>query len=162
MKKKGYKHNRKRIYRLIRELMIQREARMTAETQAEYYKDRFQRMGSNVETVDPEPGCPVKVEKWEVRPRAWGTFLIMNPSEHPDLAIKFAKESLVREIARSLIENDLVQFIVHEFEDDDDPLNDGRGTVGAKLYIVPWEQMPFSRRIQIAMKAEKIIEEEPK
>ena len=69
-----------------------------------------------------------------VRAKAWGQYMPVS-----DFAlIESAKEELVQALAKSLIEENIVQFIVKVGADKDDPL--APDTVGAKLYCVPWEE----------------------
>lgn len=161
MKKKTYKAIQNRYYnelkkRIIAEGKIE-QYRITAEDckdETERYRKRFREFGMNVETIDPEPGCIVKQLKWEIEPQLWGEYVVlMSDTMTDDLIIEQVKERIVSSITKGLIEQNLVQFIKKE-KCDFAMLKD-QGTFGAKLFVVPWEQMPHKRKIELMEMAHK-------
>ena len=118
--------------------------------EAEYYKKRFREFGSNVETIDPTNNCYITQVKWETKPEPWGHYIVFNKGllDYPDKdkVFKEMKDRIVYEIARGLLENNLVQIIIHTPKDG--PMFN-ESTIGAKLYVVPWEQMPHKRTVEL-------------
>ena len=159
MTKKGLKQLRNKLYREMSRAMHERAARIQAEETAEYYKDRFRKFGSNVDTVEPDSGKLVQMLKWEIEPQPWGTYALVDPHIN-ERVIEQRKRQLAENIARGLIERDILQFIVKS-ADYDCPLTK-HGTIAAKLYAVPWEQMPHSKIIELKQYSDEIIDRSDK
>ena len=148
--KKGYKRLQKR---LLNETYKHREQELLknrykavadkAQEEAEYYKDRFRKFGSNVETVEPT-GKPVECLKWTLDMQQWGNYVAaMRPIE--DEAIQYAHQMALEGLVKGLMEHNIVQFI--------DKVGQGPfdgNTYAVKLYVVPWEQMPHKRTIELS------------
>ena len=163
MKKKTYKAMNNRYYNKVKELAIEHGKWIEASRErdkykekAQFYAKRFRQFGKNVETVDPGSGELVRMLEWEIKPEAWGEYLCL----YADLRQMSAAEAeqeiktrLMKEIARGLIENDIVQF-VYKNADMSDPLSQF-GTIGGRLYVVPWEQMPHRRTLELKQYVEE-------
>lgn len=150
MKKKTYKRIQNKLYRAHKAWIIESQLRRNAEAKiqaaeekAERYQRRFRSIGSNVETIDPGPGG-IKMLKWTIPTEQYGNYGIFDMRRVNEEDLKRIKEKLAESIAKGLIENDIVQFIVRQ-RDIFDPLNEF-GSVGGKLYVVPWEYMAHSRK----------------
>ena len=155
MKKRTYKRMKNRLYREMQEKIYEKMLRVSAEGKiadaertAEYYKKRFREFGTNVDTVDLKSGNYVAQLKWELTPEQWGKY--MNCAVHPRMAgmAQIPHRDLAYEIAQSLIENNLIQFTSKDSMDYGGPLSEYY-TIGAKLYVVPWEQMPHRRTMKM-------------
>ena len=158
MSKRGYKKIKDKLYREIKR-RIQAEARIEpAEAKAAFYEKRFREFGSNVETVDPGEGKAVVMEKWELHPQAWGKWAKFDNAiinlDNEEAIFQQIKEEIMRKIVGGLIEQNLVQIIRHD--PDDSPLN-RYGTYAAKLYIVPWEEMPHKRTLELKRYVENTL-----
>ena len=165
MKKRTYKRMQNRLLRetkarMLLEIEIEKatDRAKKAEEEAEYYKSRFRAFGSNVESIDPKGWSPVELLKWELKPEIWGKYIrfdgeIVEKSDEGKIRDLLEKETL-QGIAKGLIERNIVQFIVRE-PDAFDPLN-RYGTFAGKLYVVPWEQMPHERTIELRQYAERM------
>lgn len=146
MKKKIPKSIKKKIRKAENEARFQREKRLEAEEKAKFYEDRFRRFGSNVETVDTGSGECVVTEKWTIEQQPWGKYVTCR-EDISDEELEKLKEFLVDGIARGLIEKNLVQFISKE-RNDHFPIAEFK-TLAAKLYVVPWEQMPHAKTLEL-------------
>jgi len=105
------------------------------EREKEYYRKRLRRAGNAPYVYADSPD--IRTFEFEEKGIRYGTYSIFSPESFTDDMIEQAKEQLVQKIARCLIDNDIVQFVVHT-PDGFDPLNQ-RGTVGVKLRVLPWE-----------------------
>lgn len=148
MKKKTYKRIQNKLYRAHKAWIIESQLRRNAEAKiqaaeekAERYQQKFRSIGSNVETIDPGPG-KIKMLKWTIPTEQYGNYGIFDMRRVNEEDLQQIKEKLTESIARGLIENDIVQFIIRQ-RDIFDPLNEF-GSVGGKLYVVPWEYMAHS------------------
>lgn len=150
MKKKTYKRMKNRLYReIVKSQHLQYRAEI-AEEKAEKYQERFHKIGSNIETIELEPGNQVVMLKWELKPEVWGDYLKFGTcliEKHNEKEIEqILKKEIIHNIAEGLIDNDIIQIIIRE-PSIIDPL-DRYGTYGAKLYVVPWEQMGVKKTIE--------------
>ena len=99
---------------------------------------RIERISCMFETFNENNLVKVVSKNVEVHPESWGKYMVL--SELDDEIIQGAKNTLIHDVAKGLVESGLVQFIIHE--DRDTPLmEDNTKTVGVKLFVVPWEQM---------------------
>lgn len=154
MKKKTYKRIQNKLYRAHKAWIIESQLRRNAEAKiqaaeekAERYQRRFRSIGSNVETIDPGPG-KIKMLKWTIPTEQYGNYVLVNQEQIREQEWRSTeleiKKKLAESIAKGLLENDIVQFIVRQ-QDIFDPLN-AFGSVGGKLYVVPWEYMARDRK----------------
>ena len=163
MKKKTYKAMLNRTGRLIKQAILKSEEerkdehlkRVQAETERDRYKERFRRFGTNVVTIEPDNGKALRMVKWEINPETYGNYMTLM---EPDLLMQSEiqrriQEELVRSIVKGLMEANMVQFI-SKGRNEFDPIQ-RFCTVAAKLYVVPWEQVPHKRRIELMQYAEK-------
>ena len=164
MKKKGYKQMQKRLLRETKkaflaeqEKKLEHNRREEADEEAKYYRERLLKFGSNVKTVEPSKGKYVECIKWELEPQQWGQYAVTGQDVDVLKVLPEIKERVVKSIAKSLIERNIVQFVL-KCNEEYDPFNE-YGTVGAKLYVVPWEQMPHERTIELMQYAEKLWQE---
>lgn len=125
-------------------LKVEKEA---AEEKAEYYKKRFREFGSNVETVKTDG---IMCNEWTVEVKPYGAYVAMAP-ETTGADDVYALSMLAEKITNGLLENNIIQIIRH----DETPFSPR--TVGAKLFVVPWDQMPHTRTIKISQMLEKIL-----
>jgi hypothetical protein len=130
-----------------------------AKSKAEYYKKRFREFGTNVETVDEGGDC-IKVMKWTVKPQTWGTYITFmdNGEMSREELEQLFRAKLLNKIAEFLVENEIVKYITRLPGESFDPL--AFGTAGAKLYVIPWDQMPHKRTIELTQYVENIDEGE--
>ena len=150
MKKKTYKHMINRILRLEKAIRIAEAGKEKAEKEARYYKERLASIGRNMRTEDVNSEV-VRTIKWEIHPQAWGNYLCIDGIKLFDMRgedlLVYMKREAIRSISEGLIDKELVQFIIRN-PDISDPLN-RYGTFAAKLYVVPWEQVPHKRTIEL-------------
>lgn len=148
---------KKKLKARIEELEVELKdaiyAKEAAENKANDYRSRFETFGSNVETVENLKG--VKVLKWSLKPQPWGTYATYINDSEPSKEI--LKKCLADRIAKGLIENNVVQFI-DKPRSNDDPLS-AVSTMGAKLFVIPWEQVPHTRFLEVMQKAREEAEE---
>lgn len=154
MKKKTYKAIQNRYYREKVHRIRAEQAAKEMQKKADYYSKRFREFGSNVETVDSSNGTIVEL-KWEVEPQPYGQYIMVDGSITQEEYFYLARKDILEKIAYGLMENDLVQFI-YKVENKDCPLT-RFGTLGGKLFVVPWEQMPHKRVIEIRSMANEIL-----
>ena len=97
---------------------------------------RLTELGSRVETYDVRGAG---IECIEIKPEPWGQYCVLY--DRNDLPMDAIKQRLVQSIAEGLMKSNNVQLIVQD--------NDlwQRKTIGAKLYVVPWDKM--AKRIVI-------------
>lgn len=108
--------------------MLQSEA-MQALEEAKTYSDRLVRLGSSAF----DQGGFTYVD---VKPQPWGQYIaLMEDTKITDIQWEEIKYKLTESIVKGLIEKKLVQFI---FKDSDVPF--APQTIGAKLFVIPWEQ----------------------
>ena len=158
MKKRTYKQMQNRLYREIHQRMLAEEQIAPEKESAEYYKKRFMAFGSNVETVEGKGY--IDMLKWEVQPEPWGHYARVDESFFQmgmEEAFRGLKGDLVRHLVDQLLENNLVQFYTRGYDVKD--IMYPMGTIGAKLYVIPWEQMPHRRTLELKQYVEATIEE---
>lgn len=97
----------------------------------ETYKKRFRLAGSEIKTIDGPAG---KIQTIEAEAQAWGQYAVTYDCE----IIDECRDRLIRKIAEGLAENNIVQFIIRD-QEQYNPV--GGITVGAKLFVIPWEEM---------------------
>lgn len=146
---KGYKGRNKRVSRheliqsvkkLQRMAIDQEERADRAEKDAEETRKRIREIG--FKCVDPLHGG--ELEHKTIKPTPYGTYCLIADDGRFDInkAVEEAKLRLARNIAEMLIDENLVEFIVHDHRPGDLMYYPGRAvTVGAKLYAIPWEKM---------------------
>ena len=116
---------------------LERENEMLGK-ELDEYKARFRRAGSA--EYDYFAAQQIKEYTAEIKGIPWGTWCALCEGADDD-DVYTAKLRIAESIVMGLIERDLLQFIVKEpGQVDRDPLNTMM-TVGAKVYVVPWEQM---------------------
>ena len=160
MKRKTYKRLINRINRetFMREMSEKLANQLIPKAaKAEFYKKRFQDFGTNVETTEPGSGKFVVCEKWSLRWEPYGVYKKF-PGTINEEDVEQIKKELAEKIAGALIENNLIQFFVKE-ADDFGPLTEF-ATIGAKLFVVPWEQMPHKRTIELKKYVDDTLEED--
>ena len=156
MKKRTYKQLQNRLLRETKKRLEAQFARIdaerdrkNAEERATYYKRRIQEIGKNMETIDTENGGGVVTLKWEIKPEPIGAYLLTNKFYTEDVSeiVRKLKDTIAKRMADMILENDLVQLFTKE-GCDYDPL-ESAGTIAGKLYVVPWEQMPHKRTLEL-------------
>ena len=151
MKKKMRRNERKMLQREIKQkdftigkLKIQIKC---LEEEKKKVEKRLEIAGAETETIEEGVGT-VQIIRAQVIP--YGTYVRVDKIPLDEL--KFIKGELTREIAKALIEQNIVQFIIKEPGMYDGPfgtIDQEYGTIGAKLYVIPWEQMRTGRTIEI-------------
>lgn len=146
---KGYKSRKKRVSRheliqsvkKLQRMAIDQENRADrAEKDAERTRERIREIG--FKCVDTFRGGPL--EHKTIKPTPYGTYCLIADDGRFDInkAVEEAKPRLARSIAEMLINENLVEFIVHDHRSGDLMYYPERAlTVGAKLYAIPWEKM---------------------
>ena len=81
------------------------------------------------------PGL-LKIETKTIRPKQYGNYVMLSGEELTNQVIDECKDELVRGIAKGLMEENVVQFIVKD-EEDIGPFSQFH-TVAAKLNVIPW------------------------
>ncbi|MCR5566010.1 MAG: hypothetical protein K6F61_04100 [Clostridiales bacterium] len=149
--KKGYKRLQRRLLNeTFKRIEAEKKARYekicadNALEEAEYYRERFRKFGSNVKTADTEG--KVICLKWELTPERWGNYATVCDVTNitPEME-ELIVSRLSRQLTEGIVKRNLAQIIRHSPED---PFN-MFGALGIKLYIVPWEQMPHENRIEM-------------
>ena len=165
MKKRSYKRMKNRLYREIKARITEEGRRISAEGKiaeaqetAEYYKGRFRKFGTNVDTIDLKSGNYIAELKWELTPESLNKYMWVSMEEWkekiPEYAVTEHMKDLAVQIAEALIENNLVQFSSRDPEDYFPLAN--KAALGAKLYVVPWEQMPHKRTMELRQMVDAI------
>ena len=157
MARKSSKKIMNRLYRETKYGITEHRKRIAAEGLAEIaqekadrYEKRFRDFGTNVETVEPT-GKLVECIKWTLQPVPYGQYAVVsNEAMRHDDEQRIA-EQITRTLVKAAMENNLVQFVRHEggFMPFDD-----NTTIAAKMYVVPWEQMPHKRTVELAQYVE--------
>jgi len=150
MKKKTYKRLINRVNSLTkRNIILQADMQIVIaqrdgeKKDKEWYKERLSKIGKNMKTVEPVSGY-VRCIKWELDPKQYGEYIVSDGLEDPE-RVKLIKKKIAEGIARGLMENEIAQFIVRDLHSCDPATDIGFGTVGGKLYVIPWEQMPHDK-----------------
>ena len=133
----------------IRELnlkAISREGQLLAsKAEISQLHDRLNRLGTQIESLDS--GDPIQMI--EIKPIPFGQYAILADEfmfkEIPDAI----KSQIVNYMASQFLENAYVQFMIgtNNFT--------GEVTLGAKIYVVPWEQMARRRTVTAMVRSEK-------
>ena len=151
-----------RMARLENRLRILAEGKAElAQREAENYRKRIREIGMNMEIIDPGPGT-VKCVEWTMNPQAWGNYVMLTPDmdEIPQEAPDDVKDELARSAVESAARNELIQYII-KGKNEMDPLHQF-ATIGGKIYIVPWEQMPHRKTIKLRQLIDDALAEEEK
>lgn len=137
--------SRRELKAKIRELnlkAISREAQLlTSKAEISQLHDRLNRLGTQIESL--ESGDPIQMI--EIKPIPFGQYAMLTGDfmvkEIPDVV----KSQIVSNMTSQLLENAYIQFTTG--------FDDLFGTValGAKIYVVPWEQMARRRTTITAM-----------
>ena len=144
MSKKNNKRLRRELAKANANLALMQAEKSKAEDEAAYYKKRFRDLGSNVKTMDESPsGGRLVVQSWTVDVIPYGGYCYITDGDRYDGGDEFAAHNIVSQIAEALIKKNLVQFIYQR-----DPIN-RLVSIGAKLFVVPWEQTPHQRTMEI-------------
>lgn len=138
--------SRRELKAKIRELnlkAISLEAQLlTSKAEISQLHDRLNRLGTQIESL--ESGDPIQMI--EIKPIPFGQYAMLTDDfmfeEIPDAI----KSQIVNNMASQLLENAYVQFMVgfNNFI--------GAVTLGAKMYVVPWEQMARRRTVTAMVK----------
>ena len=130
------KHKNRKIRKLNKQLAISKSNEYGLQEQIKRLNQRIAEIGANTVTKD-ESGNVVAIK---IKPMAYGDYAVLAKENWYEPFTTEAKKSLVENLAEGLINNNIVQFIVHDAAVFD-PLNAGFITLGAKLFVVPWEKM---------------------
>ena len=130
--------SRRELKEKIRNLKIDLDIALSRKEEAidrlEELQKRFDEMGSRVETYDVQGGA---IECIEIKPQTWGTYeAFCGHQEFSKEQLDEIKRRLVSSLADGMMKWNLVQIIAHDGLTPISP-----ATVGAKLYVVPWDKM---------------------
>jgi hypothetical protein len=152
MKKKMGRNERQMLQRKINQKDItigELKSRINClEEEKKKVEKRLEIAGAETETIEEGVGM-VQIIRAEVIP--YGTFTRVGNDIHLD-DLESVKMELTREIAKELIDQSIVQFIIKKPGMYDGPfgaIDQEYGTIGAKLYVIPWEQMRTGGTIEI-------------
>ena len=151
MKKKFRRKEREKLIRKIEKLEneLRCERIRTAELENDYLKAerRLRDAGSEIETIDY--GCgPVQII--QAKAELYGDYFTCIGELNTRLQGE-AKENLIREMVKGLIEQNMIQFIIKKPGEFGGTFGDAL-TIGAKLFVIPWEQMRTGRTVEIRRK----------
>ena len=108
--------------------------------------ERLETLGSRLDMDQAMSTGPLKCI--EIKPIPYGDYIALpNYSEVPVNMIAETKKIVIQKLVHAFVESGYVQFII---KDAQWPF--GGATVGAKMYVVPWEQTVFGRKITINRK----------
>ena len=138
MKTKHKRISRKELKQKIKTL----ESRISFLTyEKESMRSQRDKYAKRLDYLGSEGWRQLDISRVEIKPEPWGKYCIL-PQELDLNAeiIDEIKSRLVKDIASGLMESGMVQIIVH----DGDIFYDKK-TVGAKLFVVPWEKTVIGR-----------------
>lgn len=149
MKKKFKRGERKRLIQSIENLgstvrrLIGEKSEL--EEQLDRTKKRLEAAGSEIKTID-EPIGKIQIIHPEVE--TYGNYATFTDADEEQR--EYIKKELARRLAEGLINQNIVQIICKEpgAYIHLDPLY-RHGTIGAKLFVIPWEQMKTGKMIEI-------------
>lgn len=107
--------------------------------------DRFTRLGTQIESLDSGG----TIQAIEIKPIPFGNYAILTNGLIAKEIHDAVKSQIVSDMLSQLLEHGYVQFL----SGFDDCL--GAVTLGAKMYVVPWEQMARRRIITAVVRSEK-------
>ena len=110
--------------RILENKMLQYKLE-TKEKETKQWHDRFTKATKEVET-------PEGLGRYEI----YGNFMFLYGSNPDENTIREAKEHLIKELARKMIEQEIAQVVLHE---PDGPFCSM--SISAKLFVIPWEEM---------------------
>ena len=152
MKKKMRRNERQMLQRKIKQkdftIGLLKNRIECLEEEKKKVEKRLEIAGTETETIEDEVGT-IQIIRAETIP--YGSFTRVGNDIHLD-DLESVKMELTREIAKALIDQSIVQFIIKKPGMYDGPFGDifqGYKTIGAKLYVIPWEQMRTGRTIEI-------------
>ena len=171
MSKKGYRKLKDRLYREIKrritaegQIGAYRKRAELSEEDAEYYKKRFREFGSNVETIEPDDSGTVNMVKYELKPGPWGQYIVLKNEEFsqsiPEEIYTKYKWELLENLVDNLIERNIAQIYFRQFSNDH-PLYEF-GTLGVKLFVIPWEKLPRRESLDQAIFIQSVTERKEK
>lgn len=112
-----------------------------AKEKLERAEARLRKAGTEIETVDGPEG---RVQVINAEAQAWGTWKYTENEKSLDSC----KIHLMHKLITGLMDNNIVQFIVHQ--PDDTPFSPyNYATVGVKLFVIPWEEMRTGKKIKM-------------
>lgn len=156
---KEYKSRKKRRGRrdLINEIrnkdeqiLIEHGLREAAEEETHRIQDRIREIG--FKCVDTYAGAGdiarrIDVERIDIKPDPMGMYMVLRDEDVENIDIKelveHHKSLLIHKMAEAMIENNLVQFIVHSAKEPTPFGPRGMSTVGVKMYVIPWEKVSY-------------------
>ena len=138
MKSKHKRISRKELKQRIKTL----ESRISFLTyENENMRSQRDKYAKRLDYLGSEGWRQLDISRVEIKPEPWGKYCRL-PHELDLNAemIDEIKSRLVKDIASGLMESGMVQIIVH----DGDIFHDEM-TVGAKLFVIPWEKTVIGR-----------------
>ena len=114
-------------------------------------RDRLRRAGS----LPYEYFENADIKTVEAEAKVFGDFAVLDSNaDHPtENEIEKAKSQVVYELVRTLMNDELIQFIVKNRDFNSGPLYFDKCTVAAKLNVIPWEKM--TKKIVLFPQAEE-------
>ena len=104
--------------------------------------DRFARLGTQIESLDSGG----TIQMIEIKPIPFGNYAILTDNLIAKEIRDVVKSQIVSDMLSQLLEQGYIQFL-NGF---DDCL--GAVTLGAKMYVVPWEQMARRRTVTVMVR----------
>ena len=132
--------------RLREQISIELVNRAAIQEKYEGLQKRFDDISGKFEMA--ESGGPIITLNAEAQ--YWGQYVMLSDMDDED--IEYAKKELARQIANGLLDNNILQFIVRHPEVYD-PLSELElCTIGAKLAVVPWDQLAMGKRFEFKVR----------
>ena len=134
-KRVSRKELKEKIKTLKRKVQVLQSEADEAREKAKALSDRLVRLGSSAwEQAD--------ITHIDVKPTPWGSYIsLMDNTAIPDDTMSEIKRRLTGQLVRGLLEANMVQFIIRESD-----LPFAPQTIGAKLFVIPWEKTVIGRK----------------
>lgn len=117
----------------VREAEAERDE---AVQELEKYKQRFRKIGA----ADVHTSANMPVQVIELEPKIYGNyFQVTDDNLLNGEMLQYLKGELAKTLAEGLLNEDMVKYIIKE-SNNYGPL-EKFGTIGAKLYVIPWEDI---------------------
>ena len=86
----------------------------------------------------------------------WGSYRVVKENEL-EKVLNDKKKEIVKGLAEAILNNGLAQIIIHTSKDYEGPfggkqlMDEGKATIGVKLYVIPWEETKVYRESVVRM-----------
>ena len=157
MSRKINKHLRRELANANAQLAMMIDKNAAAELEIAFYRKRFKKLGSMLDTIDEAISNRLAVVRLELEPIPFGHYAVVEKNMYTDDEFAdIVKRQLIGKISEALMAKNLVQIIAR-----DDIFNPS-WTVSAKLFVVPWEQAPNAKTMEMRslLNIRSLMEEE--